>query len=114
MMLEALAPVGAMPTIDQAGFLQASQIAAPMNMQATAQAEAPSTGFGTWFAKEINEVNDKLVGVNLEAQKVAAGSTENLQEVMIRMQDARMSFELLAQVRNRLLESYQEVMRMQV
>jgi flagellar hook-basal body complex protein FliE len=101
-MLEPLAPIGAPIAIEPTGFLPATQV------------EAPTEGFGTWFANELGNVNDKLIGANLEAQKIATGSNENLHEVMMHLQDARMSFELLAQVRNRLLESYQEVMRMQV
>jgi flagellar hook-basal body complex protein FliE len=42
------------------------------------------------------------------------GETQNLHEVMIRLEEARHSFQLLVQVRNRLLEAYQEVMRMSI
>jgi flagellar hook-basal body complex protein FliE len=100
--LEPLEPINALSAISMGSFLPPSQV------------EAPSSSFGDWFAKEVGDVNDKLIGAHLEAQKVAAGSNENLHEVMMHMQEARMSFEMMAQVRNRLLESYQEVMRMQV
>ncbi len=103
MTLDPLAPISALTAIDNGSFLPTSQVEA-----------APTTGFGDWFAKEIGDVNDKLIGAHLETQKIAAGSNENLHEVMMHIQEARMSFEMLAQVRNRLLESYQEVMRMQV
>lgn len=102
MNIEPLEPIGALTAIDMGSFLPPSQV------------EAPTSSFGDWFAKEIGNVNDKLIGAHLEAQKIAAGSNENLHEVMMHMQEARMSFELMAQVRNRLLESYQDVMRMQV
>ena len=101
MMLEPIAPIGAPISLEPAAMGEA-------------QNETPTVGFGNWFAKEIGEANDKLIDAHLEAQKVAAGSNENLHEVMMHLQEARMSFEMLAQVRNRLLESYQEVMRMQV
>ena len=44
----------------------------------------------------------------------AAGEVASLHEVMIHMEETKLSFQLLAQVRNRLLDAYQEVMRMQV
>ena len=56
------------------------------------------------------------------AQKVAdeqveafiAGEQENVHEVMISMNEAKMHFQLMTEVRNRMLETYQELMRMQV
>lgn len=77
-------------------------------------AEPAANGFGTLFMKEVTAVNDQLVNANLEIQKLAAGSSQNLHEVMIHMEEARLSFQLLAQVRNRIMEAYQEIMRMQV
>jgi flagellar hook-basal body complex protein FliE len=71
-------------------------------------------GFGAWFSGEIATVNDKLIRAEAETQKLAMGKADNLHEVMIRLEEARLSFQLLAQVRNRLLEAYQEAMRMQI
>jgi flagellar hook-basal body complex protein FliE len=50
----------------------------------------------------------------VQLQQLAAGAPVNLHQVMIGLEESRMSFQLLMQVRNRLLEGYQEVMRMQV
>jgi flagellar hook-basal body complex protein FliE len=101
-MLEPIAPLMPVASADEAGFLSASPV------------QPAGQGFGDWFTKELGTVNDKLIDAHLAAQRVATGSNESLHEVMIQMQDARMSFEMLAQVRNRVLEAYQEVMRMQV
>lgn len=73
-----------------------------------------STNFSSWFSTELASVNGKLVGADREIQTLAVGGTQQLHEVMIHLEEARLSFQLLAQVRNRLLEAYQEVMRMQV
>jgi flagellar hook-basal body complex protein FliE len=47
-------------------------------------------------------------------QRLASGDTSNLHEVMLGIERARMQFQLLVQVRNRVLEAYQDVLRMQV
>lgn len=81
---------------------------------ATAQQPQAAAGFGNWFAGELNAVNDKLISADSDMQKLAVGEAQSLHEVMINLEEARLSFQLLVQVRNRLLEAYQEVMRMQV
>jgi flagellar hook-basal body complex protein FliE len=100
MSVEMIAPLGA-PVEPDRLFSAAADKAAP-------------SGFGDWFSNELAAVNDKLVGSDMDIQKLAVGETQNLHEVMIRLEEARHSFQLLVQVRNRLLEAYQEVMRMSI
>lgn len=54
------------------------------------------------------KVNDQGV------QSIALGETDNLHQVMMDMERTRLTFELMLQVRNKTLEAYQELMRMQV
>ncbi len=79
-----------------------------------ATVQQPAPGFGDMVARGIDSVNDTLVKADNEVRQVAAGGGPSLHEVMIHLEEARLSFQLLAQVRNRLLDAYQEVMRMQV
>ncbi|NEX63024.1 flagellar hook-basal body complex protein FliE [Noviherbaspirillum sp. 17J57-3] len=83
---------------------------------AVADGAAPMQGpeFSRLFLDQISAVNDKLSGADHAVQMLATGEAPSLHDVMIRLEEARLSFQLLAQVRNRLLEAYQEVMRMQV
>lgn len=76
--------------------------------------QAPSDGFGGWFMTELAKVNEGLVRSDREAQQVAVGEPLNLHEVMIHMEETKLSFQLLAAVRNHMLEAYQDVMRTQV
>jgi len=76
--------------------------------------ETPADGFGNWFTDMVADVNNKLIGADEKIRKLAAGEAQSLHEVMIHLEEARLSFQLLVQVRNRALEAYQEVMRMQV
>ncbi len=70
--------------------------------------------FSSWFSDQLSSVNQNLVTADHDMQKLAVGATQNLHEVMIHLEEARLSFQLLAQVRNKVLDAYQEVMRMQV
>ena len=55
-----------------------------------------------------------LRDAQVEVQRLAAGEPVELHRLMLRLEESRMSFQLMMQVRNRLLEAYQDVMRMQV
>lgn len=81
--------------------------------ESTLKPAAPS-GFGNWFTGEVAHVNQQLLRTQTEVQALASGQATSLHEVMMHMEEAKLSFELLSQIRNRLLESYQEVMRTQV
>jgi len=87
---------------------------APGGLFAAAAARQPASAFGSWFLQELSAVNERLTGAEIDVRKLAVGEAQSLHEVMIRLEEARHSFQLLVQVRNRLLEAYQEVMRTQV
>jgi flagellar hook-basal body complex protein FliE len=62
----------------------------------------------------LGEVNLQLQSTQTELQQLAVGGTQNLHQVMIHLEEARMSFQLLLQVRNRVLDAYQDLMKMSV
>jgi|KBSMisStaDraftv2_1062788.scaffolds.fasta_scaffold587042_2 flagellar hook-basal body complex protein FliE len=75
---------------------------------------APAGGFATWFDGQVNQLNTQLVQAEQGVQQLAAGDAASLHDVMIRMEEAKLSFQLAVQFRARILEAYQDVMRMQV
>lgn len=78
-------------------------------------AEKPvQTDFATWLTRELDTVNQGLINADTQVRRLAIGETQNLHETMIAIEKAKASFELVVQVRNRILEAYQEVMRTQV
>ncbi|WP_426104789.1 flagellar hook-basal body complex protein FliE [Massilia sp. TSP1-1-2] len=92
---------------------------APINaidepLLAASPVQPPAGGFAQWFAHEVGQVNDTLIAAQDGVQKLASGEAGNLHDLMIRMEEAKLSFQLLAQVRTRMLEAYQEIMRTQV
>lgn len=85
-----------------------------MQSAATDAAVAPSGRFGEWFARELDDVNAKMTKAESGLQRLATGDASSLHDVMIRMEEARLSFQLAVQFRSRVIEAYQDVMRMQV
>jgi flagellar hook-basal body complex protein FliE len=71
-------------------------------------------GAGKFFSELVSKVNDMQTQSDQAIQGLATGENKNLHEVMISMEKASISFQFLSQVRNKAVEAYQEVMRMQV
>lgn len=71
-------------------------------------------GFARWIEQELSRVNTQLQGADRMAQDLALGEVDNLHHVMIEMEKAKLSLQLLLQVRNHVLDAYQEVVRMQL
>ena len=76
--------------------------------------KAATASFADLVTRSIGEVNARLVDSQVDLHRLASGDVENLHQVLIGLEESRLSFQLMLQVRNRLLESYQELMRMQV
>jgi flagellar hook-basal body complex protein FliE len=73
-----------------------------------------TAGFGAMVTSGIEQVNQQLLTSQTQLQDLGNGKVENLHQVMLHLEESRISFQLMLQVRNRLLESYQDLMRMQV
>jgi flagellar hook-basal body complex protein FliE len=70
--------------------------------------------FATWFDSQMNELNEQIKTSEVELRRLATGETNNIHHVMFSLEKAKLSFQLMMQVRNKALEAYQDVMRMQV
>ncbi|MHB9117959.1 MAG: flagellar hook-basal body complex protein FliE [Burkholderiales bacterium] len=81
---------------------------------------APSTpAGGVDFASMLKSSIDQVNGAQQEAgqlsrQYEAGSASVNLQDVMVSLQKANVSFQTMVQVRNKLVSAYQEIMGMQV
>ncbi|MGA2540479.1 MAG: flagellar hook-basal body complex protein FliE [Verrucomicrobiota bacterium] len=83
----------------------------------TAPAATPTSGsasFSNVLGGFIQEVSDKQAAASDAVTGLLGGKNVSLHQTMISMEEASVSFQLMVEVRNRLLDSYQELMRMQV
>jgi flagellar hook-basal body complex protein FliE len=74
---------------------------------------APSQGFGEMLQGLVSSVDAKQAQADKITQSVLMGDTGQLHQSVLAMQEASVSFSLMVEVRNKLVESYQELMRMQ-
>ncbi len=81
--------------------------------QASATGEA-GTSFANMLKSLAQDVSVKSAQAGEAVQGVLAGEGVPLHQAVIAAEEASVSFQLMVEVRNKLLESYQELMRMQV
>jgi len=79
-----------------------------------AGAKPAGKGFGEAITDAVKQLNDLQHQADTAAFEVATGQSEDLHSALVTVEEASLAMELSIQVRNKLIESYQEIMRMQV
>jgi len=87
---------------------------AAVNATQTATAAKPAEGFSDSITSALEAVSDAEFAADAIAEKIATGGDASVQELMTSMTKAQLSVDLLVQVRNKAVEAYQEIMRMQI
>ena len=62
----------------------------------------------------INRVNEMQLEADQAINRLAAGETDNIAEVMTAVEKADLAFRLLMQIRNKLVEAYEEIRQMRI
>jgi flagellar hook-basal body complex protein FliE len=76
--------------------------------------EQSSVSFGETLRDAITTVNDAQKQSDLAVQKLMTGENQDLHATLIAVQKADLSFQMMMQVRNKIIQAYQEIMRTQV
>jgi flagellar hook-basal body complex protein FliE len=87
-----------------------------LNLEAPFKANAPAQSgvFQSVLENAVNKVEDLRKGADQSVAGFLAGEQEDTHSVIMATQKAELSFELFLQVRNKVVQAYQEVMRMQM
>lgn len=107
--LAALSPQARAMAAQAQSLVNAAPSAATVSLASSADGS-----FGQLVADGLTKVNGQLVSSQIDLQKLALGDAQNLHQVMIGLEDSRLSFQLMMQVRSRLLEAYQDIMKMPI
>jgi flagellar hook-basal body complex protein FliE len=81
--------------------------------QAPSSANTPAS-FDNVLTRLVNEVDARQTAAGDSVRGLLAGENVSLHQAMIASEEAGISFQLMVEIRNKLLESYQEMMRMQI
>jgi flagellar hook-basal body complex protein FliE len=76
--------------------------------------ESDNKAFGSMLKDSINEVNRLQSDANTSIEKLQSNQSASIHETMIAMEKASISFQTMLAVRNKVVEAYQEIMRLQV
>jgi len=75
----------------------------------------PDKGFGEFLAESLQKVDALQKDADAAVERVARGEPgAGIQETMVAVEKADVAFKLMMEVRQKILDAYQEMMRMQV
>ncbi len=88
----------------------------PESLQGPAQTGAGNGAFKSILESAIGAVpaNAAQLNANESVQKFLSGDSEELHSTALAVQRAELEFDLFLQVRNKVVQAYQEIMRMQL
>ncbi len=62
----------------------------------------------------VDKVNNLENNADQSIQKLVTGEIDNIHQVMIAVEEADLAFRMMMEIRNKLVEAYQQIMRMQM
>ncbi len=75
---------------------------------------AGASGFVDTLKSAIGKVNDTQLEAGRAVEALMTGDTQDIHRTMVALQQADVSFQLMMQIRNKLVAAYEEIQRMQV
>ena len=85
-----------------------------LDLDRTNKKKDKQQSFAEVLKKSISEVNKMQIQAEEALKALATGKEKDIEKVMITLQKADVSLRMLMEVRNKAIEAYQEIMRMQV
>lgn len=107
--------LGRLQSVAQPEKLSPSELGSALKSPLSGESsKSEQVGFGKLFEGMISAVDSQQQLAGEATKKVLLGQTDQLHQSVIAMQEASVSFSLMLEVRNKLVDSYQELMRMPV
>ncbi|PKM87220.1 MAG: flagellar hook-basal body complex protein FliE [Firmicutes bacterium HGW-Firmicutes-12] len=78
------------------------------------EADGDNKGFGEFLKESLNKVNSDLLTSENLTRDFALGKDVELHQVVLASEQASLALQLTIQIRTKIVEAYQEIMRMQL
>lgn len=85
-----------------------------LNISNTTEEKTNGTSFSNVLSDAISKVNDSEVNANNKIESLIKGEDVEMHEVMLAMQESVLSLQALIEVRNKTVEAYQEISKLQL
>ncbi|NPV43052.1 MAG: flagellar hook-basal body complex protein FliE [Firmicutes bacterium] len=85
-----------------------------IKMEDISKNEGEKHSFKELLVKELQKVNSLQKNSEYLNNKLILGEVENVHQVMIAAEKADLALQLTLQIRNKILDAYNEIMRMQI
>lgn len=83
-------------------------------LEKPSQAQNASSNFGDMLKEKISDVDTAIKTADQATQSFATGKSRNIHEAVLAMEMADTSLRMAVAVRNKVIDAYQEIMRMPV
>lgn len=83
-------------------------------LKSSSPQKADTQSFGEMLKEKIQDVDDTQKAADVAIQDIATGKSRNIHEAVLAMEMADTSLRMAVTVRNKVIEAYQEIMRMPV
>lgn len=101
-----------MNQINQIGPIRGTD---PLGKIARVQPEAANgPTFKETLKSFMSDVNEMQIKADESIEKMAAGEITDVHQVMAAVEEANVSFNMMMEIRNKVMDAYQEVMRMRL
>ncbi len=77
-------------------------------------AQEPAKGFGAVLAEQVGKLEGLQAEASAQSQALATGKADDVTSVVMAVERASLALQLAAQVRNKAVDAYHELFRMQV
>jgi flagellar hook-basal body complex protein FliE len=71
-----------------------------------------SKSFSDMLSNSIQDINKLQQNANQQVEKLARGEIKDVHQVMVAAQEASLTFSMMMQIRNKIVEAYQEISKM--
>lgn len=105
-------PVGILSSVNPPTGVQSHQVNTPQPLRGPGQAESAS--FKDVLMQNLDRVNRLQADAERAIEDLHAGKRDDVDGVLIAKQKADLAFQLLQQVRNKLVDAYEEIRQMRV
>ncbi|MFN0118783.1 MAG: flagellar hook-basal body complex protein FliE [Elusimicrobiota bacterium] len=98
-------PIHISPKVTEAGV---------PNLKPVDNSSSNQISFNHLFSEIIDQTNNNITDADKTVKDFVQGKIDNPHEVMIRLEEAHLALQFTVQMRNKVVEAYQELMRMQL